>query len=82
MSNTTSGVNQAIRVNLTRKGMTQKELADKAGMKLEYLNVRLNGHRSWSIDELDAMADALGIGRAIDLLRLADAETGSQALAA
>lgn len=82
MRNTTSGVNQAIRVNLTRKGMTQKELADKTGMRLEYLNVRLNGHRSWSIDELDAMADALGIGRAIDLLRIADAETNSQALAA
>lgn len=82
MSSTTSGVNKAIRVNLTREGMTQKELADKAGMRLAYFNIRLNGHRSWSIDDLDAMAGALGIGRAIDLLQLADAETGTQELAA
>lgn len=82
MSNIASGVNKAIRINLTRKGMTQKELADRAGMRLQYLNHRLNEHQSWSIDDLDAVAEALGIGRAIDLLQLADLETASQRLAA
>lgn len=82
MNRATTGVNKAIRVNLTRNEMTQKDLAEKTGMKLGYLNVRLNGHRSWSIDELDAIADALGTGRALDLLKLADEEESSQELAA
>lgn len=62
--------------------MTQKDLAEKAGMKLDYLNVRLNGHRSWSIEELDAVAEALGIGGALDLLKAADFEKAHQGLAA
>lgn len=82
MNRTTEGVNLAIRVNLTRKGMSQKQLAEEAGMSLCYLNKRVNGHRSWSIDDLDAIASAMGIGKALDLLRLADSDSASQALAA
>ena len=82
MNQTAKGVNLAIRVNLTRKGMSQKQLAEETGMSLCYLNKRVNGHRSWSIDDLDAIASAMGIGKALDLLKLADSDTASRALAA
>ena len=82
MNQTTKGVNLTIRVNLTRKGMSQKQLAEETGMSLCYLNTRVNGHRSWSIDDLDAIASAMGIGKALDLLKLADSDTASRALAA
>lgn len=82
MSKTIDGVNQSIRFNLSRKGMTQTQLAEKTKMSRCYISRRINGHRSWSIDDLDAIADLLDVGTAIDLIRQADSASPPQALAA
>lgn len=54
-------VAEEIRVGLARKKMTQQKLAEKAGLTRLTLSRGLNGHRSFTIDELLAISQVLGI---------------------
>jgi len=54
-------VAEEIRVGLARKRMTQQQLAEKTGTTRLTLSRGLNGHRSFTIDELLAISQALDI---------------------
>lgn len=53
------------------RGVNLGELADLAGMKRPYFSVRVNGHRSFTADELARIATALNLP-AWELMRRAD----------
>jgi transcriptional regulator with XRE-family HTH domain len=42
-------------------GHTQQGVADTIGVSVNTVGRRLNGHRSFTIDELDALASLLGV---------------------
>lgn len=52
-----------IRAELARQQMTQRELARRIGIDQAIVSKRLNGGsaRSWTLDELDSIAVALGV---------------------
>ncbi len=57
-------VSSEIRAELGRQRMTQLALAEKIGMQPAILSKRLGskeGFRSFTLDELDAIASALGV---------------------
>jgi transcriptional regulator with XRE-family HTH domain len=54
-------VAEEIRVLLTRRLMTQRELADQLGMSLQALNYRLTGTQELGLNEVAAIAKALGV---------------------
>ncbi len=49
-----------------RLGMTQTALADKLKMKLNTLNQKLHGHRSWSMEDIGRLQKNLGCKCEID----------------
>lgn len=50
-----------VRVELARRGWRQADLAEKAGMSLSSVSLKLNGQRSFRLDEAQAVAHALGM---------------------
>jgi transcriptional regulator with XRE-family HTH domain len=52
-----------IRAELARQQMTQRELARRIGIDQAIVSKRLTGGpaRSWTLDELDSIAVALGV---------------------
>jgi transcriptional regulator with XRE-family HTH domain len=76
MSNISKPVNKTIRIGLVRTGITQKKLAEKAGMHITYFSSRINGHHEWTLADLDGIATALGWNSAVDLLSAAENEQG------
>jgi transcriptional regulator with XRE-family HTH domain len=54
-------VAEEIRVLLTRRQMTQRELADKLGMSLQALNYRLTGTQELGVNEVASIAKILGV---------------------
>lgn len=79
MENTDESVSQGIRVLMLRKGMKQSEIVKAAGLKLTYFSSRINGHRGWTLNDLDRIAAALGLSGAADIISVAERE---QSLAA
>ena len=74
MADTTENVNRGIRILLVRKGMKQTDLMKSAGLKQNYFTTRINGHRDWTLKELDRISIALGLTGAPDIISLADKE--------
>lgn len=74
MSNISKPVNKTIRIGLVRTGITQKKLAEKAGMHITYFSSRINGHHEWTLADLDSVAKVLGWGTAVNLLSAAENE--------
>lgn len=50
-----------IRARLARAGQTQIELSAASGIPISKLRRRLSGEAKFSVDELAAIADALGV---------------------
>ncbi len=50
-----------IRERRTARGLTQEELAHRAGLDYSYLNQIENGRRNPSLDAIDRIATALGV---------------------
>lgn len=52
-------------------GLSGSEVARRLGRAQSYVSVRLNGRKSWTLDELDDIAEMLGIapGDLIDRVR-------------
>lgn len=61
-----------LRAERAANGMTQKELAEKAGLGISSVQRYLNGQRAITLDDLAALSHALGfepeeiISRAVD----------------
>ncbi|MCI1660949.1 helix-turn-helix domain-containing protein [Bifidobacterium psychraerophilum] len=72
MSNTTEIVNQGIRVQMLKKGMKQADMQKAADFKQSYFSTRINGHRQWTLQDLDKIAKALDLQSALSLLSVAD----------
>ena len=51
----------SVQAELTRQRMSPEQLADAARIPLSVLARRLAGEGSFSVDELDAVAGALGV---------------------
>ncbi len=63
-------VGYAIKFFRTGRGMTLKDLANKAGVSLSHLSLIENGHRDPSIKMTKKIADALGVPMIILLFLL------------
>ena len=61
-----------IKVWMARRRLTQAELAARVGHDQTWLSKRLSGKIILDVEDVLALADALGI-RAVDLFRLEDA---------
>lgn len=51
----------AVRVQMARKMVNQAQLAQASGLSEPYLSQRLNGHRVFTLHDLERVAAALGI---------------------
>ena len=60
----------SVKAELTRQRMSPEQLADAARIPLSVLARRLDGESSFDVDELDAVAGALGV--TVDSLLKAD----------
>lgn len=60
-----------IRANLARIGMTQQDLGKRAGLTQSTMSRRMTGETSFTLAELYAICDVLGVP-AYELLRDAD----------
>ena len=69
----------AIRVQLTRLGMSQSGLASAIQMHPASLSARLSGRTPIDVAEIDAIATALGLADAFELINLAAAEVAAAA---
>ena len=49
---------------MKERGLTQSEVAERAGFNICTLNAKLNGKYDFSIEEVGRICDALGISRA------------------
>lgn len=54
-------VARVIRSEMTRRGVTAAELAGPSGLRVAGLMARLRGEVPFSLEELDALAPALGL---------------------
>lgn len=50
-----------IRAGVARRGWKQKDLAKALGITPTAVSRKWLGHRAWHLDELDAVAKALGV---------------------
>lgn len=64
-------VAEVIRVELARRKMTQRSLADATGLSQSYIGRRMTGEQPFDVDDLALIAAALEIAVA-DLLPSAD----------
>lgn len=59
---TTNGtVTRAVLHELERRGMTRAAFARLLNQNPAWVTHKLNGHRRWSVDDLDLVAERLGI---------------------
>ena len=61
MVNINSQLGRKIRERRTAQGLTQEELAHRAGLDFSYLNQIENGRRNPSLDAIGRIAAALGV---------------------
>ncbi|MFG2054801.1 helix-turn-helix domain-containing protein [Micromonospora sp. NPDC048930] len=65
-------ISEAIRVELARRRMSQRALADATGLSQSYIGRRLTGEMPFTTDDLALIAKALGVP-VLALLPAADA---------
>jgi len=70
MADTMEKVNRGIRILLVSRGMKQTDLMRETGIKPNYFSRRINGHRDWTLSDLDKIADAFGLGSAARLMSI------------
>lgn len=70
-----------VRVELTERGMTQKELADQVGISVPTMNMYLKGRRSIPIQTLAKIAGIFGVAPSVILGRAGDRINASRAAA-
>ena len=61
MSASLPALNPSIRAEMARAGLTQMQLSQKLGMSQSALSRRLSSDAEWSVGELVALADILGV---------------------
>lgn len=54
-------VAEAVRVELARRRMTQRGLADATGLKRSYVGRRMTGEVPWTTDDLEKISTALTV---------------------
>ncbi|GAA4681171.1 helix-turn-helix domain-containing protein [Phytohabitans rumicis] len=69
---------EEIRVILARRRMSAAELARKTGIRQQNLSRRMTGETAFDLDDLEVIANALGI-KVADLIR--ESEQGPQDMA-
>lgn len=74
MSELQTAMASAIKVRLTRLGMTQETLAGRVGMSPQSLSARLTGRTLFDTGDLDRFATALNLDNGFDLIDLARVE--------
>lgn len=80
MNEIQGAVAAAIRIQLTRQGMTQAALAEKVGMNPASLSARLTGRVLLDTRDMQLIAAAFGLD-IFDLLELARAERAASTAA-
>ena len=58
---TMTDVATAIRVEMARNGLTQRDLAEALGVTQATVSSRMNGHTEWTIRELQIVAATCGV---------------------
>lgn len=74
-------VSEEIRAELARQKKSVNDLAENIGSPISTIRRSVNGHRSFTLDELDATAAYLGIG-VIELIRKSRNESNSDSTSA
>lgn len=46
---------------MARRGITQAQLAEALGISQQSVSMRLTGRTSWNVDDLEPVADLLGV---------------------
>jgi transcriptional regulator with XRE-family HTH domain len=54
-------VSTEIRAWMARRGLTQQDVALALGISRQAVSARLNGQTQWTLDDLAAVAEALGV---------------------
>lgn len=60
-SATTKVVAETVAEEMRRRGMSQNRLAKLIEKSQSYVSTRTRGEQSWTIDDVDAIAKALGL---------------------
>lgn len=76
LSGLRGAVSEAIRIELARRRMSQRALADATGLKRSYVGRRMTGELPFTTDDLALIADALGVP-VLALLPAASAATAA-----
>ena len=61
-------VAETVAGEMRRRGMSQNRLAKLIGKSQSYVSTRTRGEQSWTIDDLDAIAKALGLPNGFAIL--------------
>ncbi|GIJ10769.1 helix-turn-helix domain-containing protein [Micromonospora andamanensis] len=62
MSNTiVNAISSEVRAELARQRRPQREIADRLGISIQQVSLRLRGEVEWRVSELIQVADLLGV---------------------
>lgn len=75
MNQLNQAISSAIRVRAIRESKTLTSIAEDSGIKTTSFFDRMNNKRCWDIEQIEALAKALGLKSAFDLLELAETES-------
>lgn len=70
-------ISAAIKVRMTRLGITQKQLARRTGVAQSVISNNINGRNEWQLVTLDRLAKGLGWNDATDIALAARQERKS-----
>lgn len=71
---------QALRAVRIRLGITQRELAEKVGVSINYLSLVESGKRGISLTQLHRLASGLGVPATFVLVYATESTTGTSVL--
>lgn len=54
-------MSRAVLHELERQGLTRRELAERIGVHPSWVSNKMAGRRRWTLDDVDAVAPALGV---------------------
>lgn len=60
MSNVNTWVGNRVDEKIRKKGMTKRFVSEKSGMPYSSLNSKLKGYRGFDLDDILALAEAIG----------------------
>ncbi|MCI1663362.1 MAG: helix-turn-helix domain-containing protein [Bifidobacterium crudilactis] len=74
MMDNQDALSRTILIQMARNGITQAQLAKKAGIGETKLSRHINNYRDWTIPLLDVLAKPLGLGDAFGIVEAAQKE--------